>query len=208
MRPSIQPRLPTAAAMNSGAISQALGERVRDSSAATIPAPASSPSTGSHGTTGTASSGFCAPLPTKEITRNGAKTTISADPRRLRDHDRLELPAVLRGDVHGLDHAARNGGEERRGAVDAAEPHVDEPADGADDGREEGGGDDQRQQRDELGDHRRGELQAGRGADHQRSRRPAPGDQPHRRARERQRHDGGERAEQPRQRQMDVARAA
>ena len=64
--------------MKSGAISQALGERVRDSSSATIPDTARSASTGSHGTTGTASSGFCAPLPAKEITRNGANTTISA----------------------------------------------------------------------------------------------------------------------------------
>ena len=77
-RPSSQPRWLTAPAMNSGAISQALGERVRDSSSAAIPDTAISASTGNHGSTGTASSGFCAPLPANEITRNGANTTMSA----------------------------------------------------------------------------------------------------------------------------------
>ena len=144
MRPSIQPRLLTAAAMNSGAISQALGERVRESSAATIPDTASRPSTGSHGTTGAASSGFCAPLPAKEMHQERREHDDQRDPRGLRHHDRLDLPAILRGDVQGLDHAARHGGEERGGAVDAGEPHVEQPADRADYGREERGGDDQR----------------------------------------------------------------
>src|SRR5262245_51276957 len=78
MRPSTQPRWLVAAAMNSGAISQALGERVRESTVATRPDTARSPSNGSHGTTETASSGLAVPAPTNEITRNGAKTTISA----------------------------------------------------------------------------------------------------------------------------------
>ena len=78
IRPSIQPRWPTAAAMNSGAISQALGERVRERSAATKQDTPRTASTGSHGATGTASSGFCAETPAREITRNGANTTMSA----------------------------------------------------------------------------------------------------------------------------------
>src|SRR5262249_58585380 len=98
------------------------------------------------------------------------------------------------------------GGEEGRGGVARGGPHEGEPADGADDGRDEGGGDDQRQQRDEFRDHGRGELQTGGGADHDRSRRPSPRDEPHRRAGERQRHGREQRAEEPRQGQVDQAR--
>ena len=128
------------------------------------------------------------------------------DPRRLRHHDRLELPAIVRGDRRRFHHAARDGGKERGHAVDAGEPHVDQSADGADDGGEKRGADDQRQKRNKLGDHGSGELQAGRGAGHHRSRRPSPRDEPHRRAGERQRHGGKQRSEQPRQRQMHEAR--
>ncbi len=64
--------------MKSGAISQALGERVRESNVATRPDTTRSPSSGSHGTTETPSSGLAPPVPANEITRNGAKTTISA----------------------------------------------------------------------------------------------------------------------------------
>src|SRR5262249_1740269 len=78
MRPSIQPRWLAAAAMKSGAMSQALGERVRESKVAMTPDTRSRPTIGSQGTTGIASSGFWAPPPTKEITRNGANTTMSA----------------------------------------------------------------------------------------------------------------------------------
>src|SRR5262249_17841711 len=115
------------------------------------------------------------------------------DPRRLRDHDGLELAAVVRGDGRRFHHAAGDGGEERGDAVDPGEPHVKESAYGADDGRDEGGGDDQRQQGYEFRDHGRGELQAGGRADHHRPRRPSPRDEPDRRARERQRHGGEER---------------
>jgi hypothetical protein len=51
---------------------------VRESSAATVAETASSPASGSQGTMGAASSGFCAPLPANESTRNGANTTIRA----------------------------------------------------------------------------------------------------------------------------------
>jgi hypothetical protein len=123
-----------------------------------------------------------------------------------RDHDGLEVAAVVRGDGRRFHHAAGDGGEECGDAVDPGEPHIKESADGADDGRNEGRGDDQRQQGDEFRDHGCGELQAGGGADHHRPCRPSPRDEPHRRAREGQRHGGEERAEQPRQRQMEVAR--
>ena len=61
MRPSSQPRWLAAAAMKSGAMSQALGERVRESKVATMPDTTTRPRIGSHGTTGMASSGFWAP---------------------------------------------------------------------------------------------------------------------------------------------------
>jgi hypothetical protein len=64
--------------MNSGAISQALGERVRDSSVAATADTASSASTGSQGSTGVARNALRAALPANDTTRNGANTTISA----------------------------------------------------------------------------------------------------------------------------------
>ena len=58
MRPSMSPRLLIAAAMKSGAISQALGERVRASSAASSADTASRASTGGHVSTGAPRTGF------------------------------------------------------------------------------------------------------------------------------------------------------
>ena len=207
MRPSSQPRWLTAAAMKSGAMSQALGERVRDSSSRDDPrhrervrAPAA------MGRTGTREQRVLRAAADEGDHQERREHHDERHPRRLRDHDGLELAAVVRRERRGLDHAAGNGGEECGGAVDPGEPHIEEAADRADEGGNKGGGDDQRQQRDELRDHGGGELQAGRGADHHRSRRPSPGNEPHRRARERQRRGGEERAEQPRQRQMEVAR--
>lgn len=78
MRPSTKPRWLATAAMKSGAINQALGERVRESNAATTPDTTSRPSSGSHGTVEIPSSGFVLAPPVNEITRNGAKTTMSA----------------------------------------------------------------------------------------------------------------------------------
>src|SRR5262249_57146494 len=73
-----QPRWLAAAAMEGGAMSQGLGERGGENKVATTPDSRMRPRIGSHGTTGMASSGFWAAPPTKEITRNGANTTISA----------------------------------------------------------------------------------------------------------------------------------
>ena len=78
IRPSTKPRWLATAAMKSGVISQAFGERVRESNVAATPDTASRPSSGSHGTVEIPSSGFAPPPPVNEITRNGAKTTMSA----------------------------------------------------------------------------------------------------------------------------------
>ena len=78
MRPSMSPRWLAKAAMKSGVISQAFGERTRASKVAMAPDMRRRPTSGSQATTGTPSSGFGPPPPTNENTRNGAKTTISA----------------------------------------------------------------------------------------------------------------------------------
>ncbi len=207
MRPSMSPRLLTAAAMKSGAISQALGERVRASSAASSADTASRASTGGHGSDRRAEKRVLPRAARHGDHQERRQHHDERDPRGLRHHDRLELPAIVRRHVHGLDHAAGNGGEKCRRAVDAGEPHEQQAPDGAYGGRKKSRGDDQWQQRHELGDHAGGELQTGRRADNQGPCRAPPWDESHRRARERQRHDREQRAEQPRQRQTRIARS-
>ena len=89
-------------------------------SVAMRPETASAARSGCHGAVGgTAASGLRVPPPANQSTRKGANATMSADPGGLRHHDRLEMPAIARRKVHGLDHAARDSRQERGGAVDA-----------------------------------------------------------------------------------------
>ena len=138
--------------------------------------------------------------------QEGRKHHDERNPGGLRHHDRLEMPAIARRKVHGLDHAARDSRKERGGAVDAGEAHIEEAADRADDGGHERGYHDQRQKRHQLCNHGCGELQPGGRSHHHRARRPSPGNEPHRGAGKRHRHGRGQRAKEPRQWQMQGAR--
>ena len=135
MRPSSQPRLLTSAAMKSGTISQALGERVRERSVATRPEPASNASTARPWDERRRQERAAAASEEREH-QEWREHHDERDPRGLGDHDGLEPPAILRSEVRGLDDTSGNGGKERSGAVDPGEPHIDEAADGTDDGGE------------------------------------------------------------------------
>ena len=192
--------------MKSGAMSQALGERVRERSAATNPETASSSDDGEPGVDRPNRQRVTDAASRERDHQKRREHHNERNPGRLCDHDGFEVPAILRRQRRGLDDAAGDSGKEGGGAVDTREPHVDQPANCTDNGRDERGDEDQRQEREQLGHNRRGELQARRGAHDHCARRATPRNETDRRSGKRQRHDGRKRAEHPRQRNMDIAR--
>ena len=85
--------------MNSGAISQALGERVRESSAARCRRTREQREHGQPWRDRHRERGGCRTAAGERDHQERRKHHDERDPRGLRDHDRLELPAVLRSDV-------------------------------------------------------------------------------------------------------------
>src|SRR5262249_15678547 len=122
MRPSTKPRWLATAAMKSGVISQPFAERVRETNVAATPHTPGGPRRPDK----KRREGFGGPAAGNRNPKERPKAHDGRAPRRRRDHDRLEMPAIVRSDRRRFDDAAGDGGKECRDAVDPGEPHVKE----------------------------------------------------------------------------------